>query len=45
MNIFIEEKECALRINLNLRARYFYPAGIGNFYTAYGNAEKEEKSF
>ena len=45
IRIFIKEKECALGINLNLRARLFYPAGIRSFYTAHGNTEKEEKTF
>ena len=41
MNIFIKEKEYALGINANLRARLFYPVDMRKFCTANGNTENK----
>ena len=42
MNIFIKEKEHALGIDLNLKARSFYSANIERFCKPHMNTEQEE---
>ena len=42
MNILVKEKEYALGIDTNPRARSFYPADIGKYYKPHGNAAHEE---
>ena len=41
MNIFIKEKEYALGIDVNLRARPFYPEDIEKFHKINRNAENK----
>lgn len=41
MNIFIKEKEHALGIDMNPRARPVCPVGIGKYYKPNGNAENK----